>query len=83
VPTIYDETIISDVMTTGPQTEFWCGSRKELNVSLHQLQGFVPPLSCLPQSYVLEITNIEGTGPYACLRLFNTSLPYGSFFGCA
>jgi len=80
---VSDYTLISDTMSTGPNSEIWCGSRKELNhTDLNKLQGSVfPPLSCTPQNYRLEIRLDRVSRPK--MHLFNVDVSPTGYFACA
>lgn len=78
-------TMISDTMTTGPTSEIWCGSKKEVNNSIRVLNGMAFPTPiCEPQNYYMRIR--DGTiNPLPMLDLFNvaTPNPNGCYFACA
>jgi hypothetical protein len=77
--------MISDTMTTGPTSEIWCGSRKEVNISIHKLRGYVfPSPDCLPQVYHMNIQDIN-KNPASYLELMSIATPFsdGTYFVCA
>jgi hypothetical protein len=75
--------MISDTMTTGPTSEIWCGSRKEVNNSIHALRGFLPSPDCTPQVYHMQIMDIN-RNPSAFLEVVSIATPYaGTNFACA
>jgi hypothetical protein len=77
--------MISDTMTTGPTSEIWCGSRKEVNISIHPLSGYVfPSPDCIPQVYHMQIMD-GNKNPSALFELKSIATPYfeGTYFACA
>jgi hypothetical protein len=80
----YYRAIISDTLTSGPKKEFWCGSKKELNVT--DLLGLGNIVSCTPQWMLLDvITGISGGVTGSNPKLLTMELtPYSNtFFMCA
>jgi hypothetical protein len=79
----HDLVFTSDTMTTGPQSEIWCGSRKPVNMSIFEYgRNFVfPAPSCDPMTYCLEITNGATACPYMHL-CFQIGLHRPNYIAC-
>lgn len=83
------KTLISDTMTTGPTSEVWCGSKKEVNNSIQVIGrgGTFPIPVCAPQVYHLQIrvNALSTTNTFPYLELLDIAAPWvdGTYFACA
>jgi hypothetical protein len=66
--------LIMDSMTTGPNTEVWCKSKKVVNMTALKNTEAIETVSCKPQHLHLQMLDLGTGGPIVVYSLELTDI---------